>query len=225
MPLRNGTHTRKRQPFAEKHACKLTFPTVHRFHVHSITASYDNDHFLTGDEVSVRLWDVNSPQQCYEVVNIEPPKIEDLLEVITHCEYHPTDSSAFLYSSSKGYVQLCDLRQSSSPGSITLSPKEEEETPPFSEITKSVSWASFSPHDDHTIASRDYLGVKLWDRRKPDHPYASYPLQSFNEKELQTLYDGDHLFDRFDLHWSRQSTSLSTGAYDDNFTILDLGST
>jgi hypothetical protein len=63
--------------------------------------------------VSIRLWDVNSSSECFEVVNIEPKKIEELLEVVTHAEYHPKDSSAFLYSSSKGYFNTCDLRVSS----------------------------------------------------------------------------------------------------------------
>ena len=58
LPKRNGTHTKKRRPFAEKHSCKQQFPSAHRFHIHSLSASYDNEHFISGDEVSIRLWDL-----------------------------------------------------------------------------------------------------------------------------------------------------------------------
>lgn len=58
LPRRNGTHTKKRRPFAEKHSCKVQFPSAHRFHIHSLSASYDNEHFISGDEVSIRLWDL-----------------------------------------------------------------------------------------------------------------------------------------------------------------------
>lgn len=48
--------------------------------------------------------------KSFNLVNIAPSKIEDLSEVITHCEFHPIDSHKFLYSSSKGYFMVGDLR-------------------------------------------------------------------------------------------------------------------
>ena len=30
--------------------------------------------------------------KSYNLINISPPKIEDLNELITHCEFHPSDS-------------------------------------------------------------------------------------------------------------------------------------
>lgn len=116
--------------------------------MHSISVSYDSDHFITSDEVSVRLWDINDSSQCFDVVNIEPKKIEELLEVITHCEYHPTDSSTFLYSSSKGYFEVCDLRVSSDsktfPTRYNSVENDDGKIEQFSEIVNSVCWASFS---------------------------------------------------------------------------------
>jgi len=47
------------------------------------------------------------------VVDLKPPNIEELAEVITHVEYHPYRSDMFLFSSSKGYICHCDLRVSS----------------------------------------------------------------------------------------------------------------
>ena len=37
--------------------------------------------------------------------------MEDLTEVITAAEFHPIHCNLFVYSSSKGTVRLCDMRQ------------------------------------------------------------------------------------------------------------------
>lgn len=37
--------------------------------------------------------------------------MEELSEVITAAEFHPTGCSLFMYSSSKGILRLCDMRQ------------------------------------------------------------------------------------------------------------------
>ena len=39
-----------------------------------------------------------------------PEKIFEMNEVITHCQFHPTEPSQFLLASSKGYVEIYDLR-------------------------------------------------------------------------------------------------------------------
>ena len=36
--------------------------------------------------------------------------MEELTEVITAAEYHPTECNIFVYSSSKGSIRLCDMR-------------------------------------------------------------------------------------------------------------------
>ena len=36
--------------------------------------------------------------------------MEDLTEVITAAQFHPTECGLFVYSSSKGLLRLCDLR-------------------------------------------------------------------------------------------------------------------
>jgi serine/threonine-protein phosphatase 2A regulatory subunit B len=36
--------------------------------------------------------------------------MEELTEVITEAEFHPQQCSTFVYSSSKGTIRLCDMR-------------------------------------------------------------------------------------------------------------------
>ena len=38
--------------------------------------------------------------------------MEDLTEVITGAEFHPRECNLFVYSSSRGIIRLCDMRQS-----------------------------------------------------------------------------------------------------------------
>ena len=42
---------------------------------------------------------------------MKPVNMEELSEVITAAEFHPVDCNIFAYSSSKGLVRLCDMRQ------------------------------------------------------------------------------------------------------------------
>ena len=44
------------------------------------------------------------------IVDIKPANMEELTEVITASEFHPSHCNQFAYSSSKGCVRLCDMR-------------------------------------------------------------------------------------------------------------------
>lgn len=46
-----------------------------------------------------------------DIVDMKPVNMEELSEVITAAEFHPTDCNIFAHSSSKGIVRLCDMRQ------------------------------------------------------------------------------------------------------------------
>lgn len=46
-----------------------------------------------------------------DIVDIKPANMEDLTEVITAAEFHPYHCNLFVYSSSKGTLRLCDMRE------------------------------------------------------------------------------------------------------------------
>lgn len=46
-----------------------------------------------------------------DIVDIKPANMEELTEVITSAEFHPQECNTFAYSSSKGSIRLCDMRQ------------------------------------------------------------------------------------------------------------------
>jgi hypothetical protein len=48
---------------------------------------------------------------CVDIVDIKPTNMEELTEVITAAEFHPLHCNLFVYSSSKGTIRLCDMRE------------------------------------------------------------------------------------------------------------------
>ena len=60
---------------------------------------------------------LRSGEQCSftscpsDIVDIKPSNMEELTEVITAAEFHPQQCQTFAYSSSKGSIRLCDMRQ------------------------------------------------------------------------------------------------------------------
>ncbi len=47
-----------------------------------------------------------------DIVDIKPVNMEELTEVITAAEFHPTHCNLFMYSSSKSNIKLADMRDS-----------------------------------------------------------------------------------------------------------------
>ena len=47
---------------------------------------------LSSDDVTINFWNLHDQMKSYNLVNLGPEKMEDLLEVITHVEFHPVDS-------------------------------------------------------------------------------------------------------------------------------------
>ena len=89
------------------------YKNCHNYNINSLSVSNDGESFLSADDLCINLWNLENQNLAYQLVNLKPPNIEELAEVITHVEYHPKRSDIFLFSSSNGYICLCDLRQSS----------------------------------------------------------------------------------------------------------------
>lgn len=85
----------------------------HNYNINSMSCSPDCENFISADDLRVNLWNVENNIVAFNLVDLKPPNIEELSEVITHVEYHPQRSDIFMFSSSKGYISRCDLRVSS----------------------------------------------------------------------------------------------------------------
>lgn len=47
-----------------------------------------------------------------DIVDIKPPNMEELTEVITSAQFHPQHCNIIMYSSSRGSIKLGDTRKS-----------------------------------------------------------------------------------------------------------------
>jgi serine/threonine-protein phosphatase 2A regulatory subunit B len=150
----------------------------------------------------VNLWNIENNVVAYNIVDLKPQNIEELAEVITHVEYHPVRSDVFLFSSSKGYICMCDLRVNSQFDNCSTFFSIQEDPSRkhfFTDIINSVSRAKFSPINDQYILSRDYLSVQLWDVRNNKQPFKTFHVTDYLDKKLCEVYESETIFDKFDL--------------------------
>ena len=72
----------------------------------------DGETFISADDLRVNLWNLEISDQCFNIVDIKPTNMDELTEVITSAEFHPSHCNMLAYSSSKGTIRLIDMRQS-----------------------------------------------------------------------------------------------------------------
>ena len=94
--------------------CKQYYKSAHEYHINSLCISPDGENFLSADDLRVNLWNVENATTVYNILDMKPKSIDDLDEVISHCEFHPTMPSVFLYTTTKGFLHICDFRETSS---------------------------------------------------------------------------------------------------------------
>ena len=90
--------------------------------------------------------------------------MEELAEVITSAQFHPTQCNIFAYSSSKGTVRLCDMRAKALCDASSKSfemPVDPAAKSFFSEIISSISDVKFDPTGGYFF-SRDFLTCQIF---------------------------------------------------------------
>ena len=147
--------------------------------------------------------------------------MEELTEVITSAEFHPSQCNLFMYSSSKGTIKLSDMRSNSLCDSHAKI--FEEYLDPlshnfFTEITSSISDVKFS-HDGRYIASRDYMTVKIWDLAMENKPLKTIDVHEHLRERLCDTYENDAIFDKFEVQFGGDNKSVMTGSYNNQFVI------
>ena len=68
---------------------KKQFKFCHNYNINSLSSSPDGENFLSADDLRINLWSLENSNVAYNYVDLKPPQIEELAEVITYCEYHP----------------------------------------------------------------------------------------------------------------------------------------
>jgi serine/threonine-protein phosphatase 2A regulatory subunit B len=205
--------------------CRRVYAHAHDYHINSISNNSDGETFISADDLRLNLWNLEISNQSFNIVDVKPPNMEDLTEVITSAEFHPINCNTLAYSSSKGSIRLIDMRQSALCDHHSQL-FEEHEAPGsrsfFTEIIASISDIKFSKDGRH-ILSRDYMTLKLWDINMDSGPVATFPVHEYLRPKLCDLYENDSIFDKFECCQSGDGSRVATGSYSNLFRVFESG--
>jgi len=74
---------------------RKTYRDCHNYNINSLSMSPDGEHFISADDLRVNLWSLENNMLAFNLVDLKPNNLDELNEVITHVEYHPTNSNLF----------------------------------------------------------------------------------------------------------------------------------
>jgi len=188
----------------------------------SVSLNSDGETFISADDLRINLWNLNIANETFNVVDVKPPNLEELTEVITSATFHPQHCSQLIYSSSRGSIRLADLREAAlCDQHAKLFEIEEDPSQKsfFSEIISSISDAHFIGPEGRYILSRDYLTLKVWDVNMENRPVSVIPIHDYLKVHLCDLYENDCIFDKFESAASADGSRYVTGSYNNHFVI------
>jgi len=90
------------------------YRNAHEYHINSMSQCSDGETFLSADDLRVNIWNIEDNREVYNLLDLKPKNIDELDEVISSAEFHPYDPNLFMYTTSKGFLHICDLRSKSS---------------------------------------------------------------------------------------------------------------
>ncbi|XP_076472056.1 serine/threonine-protein phosphatase 2A 55 kDa regulatory subunit B beta isoform-like isoform X1 [Babylonia areolata] len=202
---------------------KRVFANAHTYHINSISVNSDQETYLSADDLRINLWNLEITDQSFNIVDIKPTNMEELTEVITAAEFHPQQCSTFVYSSSKGTIRLCDMRDQAlcdTHAKMFEEPEDPTNRSFFSEIISSISDVKFC-HNGRYMMTRDYLSVKVWDLAMESRPVETFQVHEYLRSKLCSLYENDCIFDKFECSWSGDDRHIMTGSYNNFFRMFD----
>ncbi|KAF1336606.1 hypothetical protein FI667_g225, partial [Globisporangium splendens] len=202
---------------------KRVYANAHTYHINSIALNSDGETFMSADDLRVNLWSLSRTDQSFNIVDIKPRNMEELTEVITAADFHPSHCNIMMYSTSRGAIKLGDMRQAALCDSYCKVYEEQEDPEArsfFSEIIASISDIKFSP-DGRYIIARDFLTLKIWDVNMDSKPVQTINIHEHLRPRLGDLYESDCIFDKFECAVSGDGNNFITGSYNSEFHIYD----
>lgn len=201
---------------------KASYANDHSYNINSLSACADAETFLSADDLRINIWNVSHPEASFNVLDIKPTHFECISEVITTAEFHPSDWHSFLWGSSKGIINLADMRQRAlvhSPAVQFLQSKGHSQNI-ISEMVQGITCAKFS-QDGRFVVSRDYMSICIWDINMPSAPIRRLPVNEYLMPKIGDLFDSELIYDKFDFCMNPTASQLMTGSYGNNFFIYD----
>ena len=206
------------------HSLKRSYPNLHNYHINSVSVCANGENFISSDDLRINLWHLENKVQAFNIIDLKPENFEDLSEVITASQFHPTMDNQFIFSTSKGLIKLGDLRKSSvcDHTAITFEDKDANVNKNFfTEIISSISDVCFSRNGRYIFA-RDFLSVKVWDINKSNKPVETITIFEPLKSKLCELYENEAIFDKFSISSSPCSNYILTGLFNNTFHVSDI---
>mmetsp|Transcript_21027 Transcript_21027/g.35479 ORF Transcript_21027/g.35479 Transcript_21027/m.35479 type:complete len:413 (+) Transcript_21027:205-1443(+) len=200
---------------------KRVYANAHAYHINSISSNSDGETFLSADDLRINWWNKEISSSSFNIVDIKPPNMEELTEVITSAQFHPSHCNIVMYSSSRGAIKLGDTRKASlcdTSCKVFEEPEDSGAKSFFSEIVASISDASFTK-DGRYIISRDYLTLKIWDINMENQPVKVININDNLKSMLSELYESDCIFDKFEASSNAAGDRVVTGCYGNQFSV------
>ncbi|CAH8627698.1 unnamed protein product [Dicrocoelium dendriticum] len=72
---------------------RRVFANAHAYLINSLSVNSDQETFLSADDLRINLWNLQITDQSFNIVDIKPANMEDLSEVITAAQFHPSACS------------------------------------------------------------------------------------------------------------------------------------
>mmetsp|Transcript_46823 Transcript_46823/g.102283 ORF Transcript_46823/g.102283 Transcript_46823/m.102283 type:complete len:281 (+) Transcript_46823:140-982(+) len=204
-----------------KATMRRSYCNAHAYHINSVSSNSDGESFLSADDLRINWWNTEINSSSFNIVDIKPPNMEELTEVITSAQFHPDHCNIVMYSSSRGSIKLGDTRQAAlcdNYAKILEEPEDASSKSFFSEIVASISDASFAA-DGRYIISRDYLTLKVWDTHMETTPVRTISINDGLKSMLCELYESDCIFDKFEIALSPDGSRILTGNYGNQFSV------
>lgn len=197
--------------------CKArrVYKNAHAYHINSISVSSDGETFLSADDLRVNLWRMERSACCFMAIDMKPPSMDTLSEVLTAAMFHPFQSHIFAYSTSTGSVKLADMRVAAKCDNSVKEFKDTTTVSPnsfFAEILDCISDIKFT-NGGHQLLLRDYMSLKLWDARMEHRPALVIDMQGYLVPKLRELYMHDLIFDKFKCSVSHDDSTFLSGTY------------
>ncbi|KAH6809458.1 Protein phosphatase 2A [Perilla frutescens var. frutescens] len=205
--------------------CRRVYAHAHDFSINSISVNSDWETFLSGDDLRINLWNLEISNQCFNIIDMKPLNMEDLIEVITAVEFHPSHCNLLAYSSSRGFIRLVDMRKSALCDHSAMILKDEEfhgQKSFFTEIIASITDMKFA-NDGRHILSRDFMNLKLWDMHMVSGPVATIKIHENLRPKLADLYNNDAIFDKFECCIAKDHLNFATGSYSNILRVFSHG--
>lgn len=207
-----------------KHKSILKLDGIHTNEINSVSVNQLNvDNFLSSDESKIFIWDINHTKEIYNISSLDSS--DEAVEKITTTTYSPYNSSMFAYGTTKGNLNLCDLRVSSDTNLSVSCFKDENSNLAktiFANQLLSVHDINFKLSNEYLMATRHYLSVNLWDQRKNNEPLFKFMLYEPIINKLSYLYQNDYFKDKFNLSNDAEGKFILTGGYNNMFHVIDV---